>query len=265
MSCSVPAVATFGQREPQIRMQKQLSHRATWLLKTAYWLGYGSIPGVGGVVYYLYRAQLSEGGQNALFSGFLALHIFFSSMLGNWLASTTGHSQARRHKEVWTRTPEPLPQFPLLVVWSDKPYRDIHYQRLFWLSAIGTGLYLLYCLLFQRGEFIRSLGVLILPFFLGLFPLLFRREAPYELATASREGVRDNGTVPWDELARVEVRREYDYLGAPSLVALNLFDATGKNRGQVWLDADYHSRPEGVSLERFYEALRAEFAVEVVS
>jgi hypothetical protein len=240
-------------------MQKQLSRRSTWLLKTAYWLGYGSVVGIFALLYLRFQSRIQEDFQWAVLMGLYNLCGSLGHVMGKKFAQATGHSQARQCRETWTRTPGPLPQFPLLVVWSDKPYRDTQKRRFLGLSVVGAGLYLLYYFLFQRREFIHSLGILILPLIIGLDCWYAHRRAPYQMVTASREGVRESETVPWDELSRVEVRREYDYLGAPSLLALNLFDAAGKDRGQVRLEAEYFSRPESISLERFYEALRAAF------
>ncbi|MBB6050320.1 hypothetical protein [Armatimonas rosea] len=246
-------------------MQKQLSRRTTWLLKTAYWLGYGSIPTVGTLVYYLYQARLAEGAQSAVFFCFYVLHIFFSSVLGNWLVGTTGHSQARLHEEIWRRTPGLLPTFPALEVGSDMAFAARTQRRdllIAWLIALG---FIAYNALSAPTYLVRSLVMLSLP----LVVFLLRTSPAEAIAWAGPEGVRGTGSAdawgPWEELARVEVRLEYDYLGDPKLLALSLFDVFGKSLGQVWLDTERARRPERASLERFYEALREEFAVEVVS
>lgn len=236
-------------------MQKQLTPWNLWLLKTAYWLGYGSIPGIGLLIYFLYQPQLSEGEQVALCFFFYTLHLLLSPYLGNILAKLTGHSQAREHKEVWTRTAGPLLHFPLLVVWEDNHYRDYRKKCVFGLSVIAIGLYLFSHSLSGQGE----LGVLILPLIMGLDLWFSRRRAPSQMALASCEGVQDSVMVPWEELARVEARLEHDHLGEPELLALDLFDVLGKRRGQIWLRTEFFSRPERASLEHFNEVLRAAF------
>lgn len=240
-------------------MQKQLSRRTTWLLKTAYWLGYGSIPTVGALVSYLYQARLAEGAQNAVFFCFYVLHIFFSAPLGNLLAGVTGHSQARRYKEVWRRTPGPLPTFLALEVGSDMAFAARTQRRdllIAWLIALG---FIAYNALSAPTYLVRSLVMLILP----LVVFLLRMSPSEAIAWAGPEGVRATSSadawVPWEKLARVEVRLEYDYLGDPKLLALNLFDVFGKSLGQVWLDTERTRRPERASLEQFYEALREAF------
>jgi hypothetical protein len=240
-------------------MQKQLSHRATWLLKTAYWLGYGSIPGVGGLVYYLYQARLAEWAQNAVLFCFYVLHNFLSTPLGNFLAGVTGYSQARRYKEVWRRTPGPLPTFPALEVGSDMAFAArIHRRDLLVAGLMALG-FIAYTAFSAPTYFVRSLVMLILPLVVVLL-----RVFPYKtIAWAGPEGVRATGRasawVPWEDISRVEVRLEYDYLGDPKLLALSLFDVFGKSREQVWLDTERSQRPERASLEHFYETLRAAF------
>lgn len=240
-------------------MQKQLAPRNLWLLKTAYWLGYGSIPGLGGLIYYLYHTQLPEWGQNAIFFLFYTLHLLLSPYLGNTLAGVTGHSQAQRHDEVWKRTPGPLPTFPSLEIYSDAAFAArIHRRDLLvaWLIALG---FIAYIALSAPTYLVRSPLILILP----LIVFLLRVSPSKAIAWAGPEGVRATGRadawVPWEEIARVEVRLEYDYLGEPKLLKLSLFDVFGKSLDQVWLDTERSQRPERVSLEHFYETLRAEF------
>jgi hypothetical protein len=240
-------------------MQKQLARRNLWLLKAAYWLGYGSVPGFGGLIYYLYHAQLAEWGQNAIFFLFYTLHLLLSPYLGNTLAGVTGDSQARRHEEVWRRTPEALPMFPTLEILSDAAFAArIHRRDLLvaWLIALGG---IAYTALSAPTYLVRSPVLLILP----LAVYLLRVSSSKAIAWAGSEGIRasDHASawVPWEEIARVEVRLEYDYLGDQKLLALSFFDAFGKSLEQVWLDTERSQRPERASLEDFYGTLRAAF------